>query len=123
MNKIIPSESKEQCIVFEWANLNIWKYPQLVYLHHIPNGRKRTKVEAAILQREGVKPGVPDLFLPIAKKNYHGLYIEMKRVKGSAVSDLQQKWIDMLRKEGYCVEVCYGASMAIEVIENYLEEV
>ena len=33
------------------------------------------------LRAEGLKSGVPDLCLPSAHGEYHGLYIEMKRTK------------------------------------------
>ena len=51
-------------------------------LHHIPNGGNRDVVEARHLKQQGVKKGVPDLHLPVARGSYHSLYIEMKAETG-----------------------------------------
>ena len=116
----IPSESQEQQNVISWAQWSTGRYPELEYLHHIPNGGARSKATAGRLRAEGVKPGVPDLHLPVPLGGYHGLYIEMKRRKGGTVSDEQKRWINFLLLHGYAVYVCKGADEAITVIENYL---
>ena len=89
---------------------------------HIANGGSRGKAEAARFKAEGVKAGVPDLFLPVARGPYHGLFIEMKRQKGGKVSDAQKAWISALIDQGYLAVVCYGWKDAAELIEDYLEE-
>lgn len=73
------------------------------------------------LKREGVKSGVPDLCLAVARGGYHGLYIEMKR-KGQTTSDNQKKWIAGLKVQGYEVSVAYSCEEAIEVIKSYLDK-
>lgn len=117
----IPKESEEQTELFRWAELQKCKYPELELLHHIPNGGSRNKIEAARLKAQGVKSGVPDVFLPVARKSYHGLYIELKRRKNGHVSDSQQKWIESLNDQGYMAVVCYGCQEAIEAILQYLK--
>lgn len=77
-----PSEDVEQAQLFAWAAYASGKYPELALMHHIPNGGKRGKAEAARFKLQGVKAGVPDIFLPCARGGCHGLYIELKRVKG-----------------------------------------
>lgn len=114
----IPTEDTEQAHIFAWAR---GKYPELDLMHHIPNGGKRTKSEAARFKAQGVKAGVPDIFLPCARGGYHGLYIELKRTKGGKISAAQKEWIDALRGQDYKVIVCYGFDEAREVIINYLE--
>ena len=53
------------------------RYPKgLIYA--IPNGGQRNVIVASKLKAEGVLSGVPDLHIPIAKKGFHGLYIELK---------------------------------------------
>lgn len=60
-------------------------------LFAVPNGGSRSKVEAAIMQGEGVTPGVSDLILLVARGNYNGLCIEMKtESRGSRQSDNQK---------------------------------
>lgn len=57
-------EVDEQRAVFEWAEYAKGKYPWLKWMHHIPNGGSRNKIEAVRLKAQGVKRGVPDIFLP-----------------------------------------------------------
>lgn len=89
-------------------------------LFAVPNGGKRNRIEAAIMQGEGVKSGVPDLIMLHPSGQYHGLAIEMKRKEGGKVSPAQKEWIDNLNAEGYCAVVCHGAESAIFVIKEYL---
>lgn len=95
------------------------EFPELVLLHHIPNGGKRDPSEARHLKAQGVKPGVPDLCLPVARHGYHGLYIEMKSLKGRTRPE-QKWWLQELRKQGYFCEICHGYQAAIATLEGYL---
>jgi len=113
-------ESDEQIALFQWAKLAQGQHPELSLLHSIPNGGKRNIREAARLKREGAKAGVSDIFLPVARGGFHGLYIEMKAGKGSASSN-QEWWISEVTKQGYLAKVCFGWIEAKEVIERYLE--
>ena len=72
------------------------------------------------MKREGVKAGVSDVFLPVARGKYHGLYIELKVGENKTSSD-QKWWIAQTTKQGYCSTVCYGWVEAKGVIEKYLE--
>ena len=72
------SEATEQEQVMLWCSYIAIRHPELNLLYHVPNGGSRNEIEAANLKRQGVKAGVPDLALPVARKGYHGLYIEMK---------------------------------------------
>lgn len=117
--KPIPHEANEQEILFRWARLVRCTYPELDLLYHIPNGGSRNELEAASLKRQGVKAGVPDLCLPVARGEYHGLYIEMKYGKNKT-SDKQNEWISALTAQGYAVAVCYGWEEAQRLITKYL---
>ncbi len=86
----------------------------------IPNGGKRRKTEAARMVAQGVRPGVPDLMIPRAAGKYHGLFIEMKREKGSTTSQNQKEWINQLNAEGYFAAVCKGFDEARKIIEQYI---
>lgn len=113
------TEAQEQERLISWCSYQSCIYKELELIYHIPNGGRRNKREAAALKRQGVKSGVPDLHLPVARSGYNSLYIEMKVGKNKC-SDNQNKWIDMLLKEGHQVKVCYGAEEAIEEIMKYL---
>ena len=117
-----PTEDIEQTQLFAWAQYASGKYPELALMYHIPNGGKRSKAEAARFKAQGVKAGVPDICLPVPRGKYHGLYIELKRVKGGRVSEAQGEYIEALRKQGYRVKVCFGMEQARDVIVEYLEE-
>ncbi len=112
-------EDNEQILLFDWAALNVGRYPELEWMYHIPNGGKRNAREAARFKRMGVKPGVSDVHLPIPKSGYHGLWIEMKSENGK-VSPAQSRFLMAMRKYGHKTAVCYGWKEAVAVIEEYL---
>lgn len=114
-----PLEREEQTALMAYAKLRERRYPELGLLYHIPNGGSRNAIEAAHLKRQGVKAGVPDLCLPVARGGHHGLYIELKR-KGGRLSASQRAWIENLRAQGYAAAVCYGFREAVDMLEGYL---
>lgn len=114
------SEIKLQakCYQDTWNN-----YPEVRYkFFHVPNGGKRSKVEAFQLKASGVLEGVPDLFLSIARHGYHGLYIEMKDEKG-VLRPGQKRVIPKLQEENYCVHVINTEEKYWTLIKWYLEGV
>ena len=116
----VPTEAQEQMTLFSWAAMQSGKYPELNLLYHVPNGGSRHKAEAGRLRAEGVKAGVPDLCLPVARGQYHGLYIELKRQRGGRTSDHQSEWLDALSAQGYKAALCYGWEQAAGTIIEYL---
>lgn len=116
----IPTESNEQQTLFAWARAMSGRYPELAMLYHIPNEGKRSARTGARMKAEGLRTGVPDICLPVARGGNHGLYIELKRRKNSRVSADQIRWIENLMAQGYAAAVCYGCDEAIEIIQNYL---
>ena len=115
------SESTEQIAVIQWCNYNSYMHPELQLMFHIPNGGKRSKTEAIRLKQEGVKAGVPDLCLPVARRGYHGLFIEMKYGKNKTTEN-QRQWLKELSNQGYFCKVCNGAEEAVQTINTYLKD-
>lgn len=115
-----PLESQEQQAIFQWAGIMENHVPELRLMYHIPNGGLRNKPVAVRLTAEGVRRGVPDMCLPVARQGYHGLYIELKRRKGGTVEPEQKEWIELLNAQGYKAEICRGFDEARAVIEEYL---
>ena len=125
-NRSRYAEDDDQKALFEWASTKANSGSPIRLLHAIPNGGKRNPREGARMKLQGVKAGVPDMCLPVARDGFHGLYIELKRpiVKGEAkpvVSPEQKYWIEQLREQGYRAEVCYGWIEAKTLIEEYLK--
>ena len=120
MNWKPPTEHREQTELIKWAKARAATLPELEMLVAVPNGEKRNPITGAKLKAQGVKPGFPDLFLPVPRGIYCGLAIEMKRCTGGRLSPEQRDWLERLQAQGYAAVVCNGADEAIAVIENYL---
>ena len=106
------TEDQIQQAVIRWSQqANVRKmFPQLALLYHIPNERKCTPQQGARLKRMGVKSGVPDLHLPVARGVYHGLYLEMKTEKGR-VSAIRCGGWNGCWENGCCCVVCAAGKM------------
>lgn len=112
------AEHQEQKALIEWCTALGYPY---TLLFAIPNGGGRSKAEAGKFKAEGVKSGVPDLFLPVARGSSHGLFIEMK-ARGGRLDVKQKVWQSELLEQGYCVETCWGWEEARQVIDTYLKQ-
>lgn len=118
MARTIPTESAEQKALMSWWS---WHYPDKpLSLFHIPNGGKRDLKTAARLKAEGVKPGVADLFLMLARGGYHGLFIEMKPVKGGRQTEAQKEFERVCSEAGYRYVLAKGWGEAVCYILEYL---
>lgn len=118
--KPVDREGQEQAALIQELQL---RYPQAYKLiYHVPNGGHRHKLVAAKLKGQGVKAGVPDLVLPMARGGYFGLYIEFKAKPpfDAEVSPSQDAYIQALNAQGYLAIVCRGSIDAIEAIRAYL---
>jgi len=113
------SEYAEQVALMMWAASS--KIPELKWLVAIPNGEYRNKATAGKLKAMGVRAGMPDLFLAIARHPYPGLWIELKKLKGGKVSPDQVIWLEHLERQGYKTYVCYGWIEARDAILKYLK--
>src|SRR5262245_6562568 len=81
---------------------------------HVPNGGKRSRLEAAIMKGLGVVAGVPDI---VIIKDGQVFMPELKTAKGrltGAQRDMQPK----LRAAGAHTAVCYGLDQALRWLET-----
>jgi len=114
VNKVCKTEEEEQFTV-HW-----WLMQRNIIHHHSPNGGYRNAQEGLKFKRLGVSPGFPDFIFPYARQGYHGLFIELKRVKGGKLSEYQKWWRDFLMKGGYAWFEAKGAKDCIKIVCDYL---
>ena len=115
------TEAQEQEALFAWADRAAGRMPELALLYHITNGGSRNLIEARKLKGQGVRKGVPDICLPVPRRGFGALYIELKRVRDGVVSEDQRGWIEALNRAGNRAVVCYGWDEAREAIVQYLK--
>lgn len=118
--KAIDREGLEQAALMKEIVLRYPAAAKLIY--HVPNGGHRHVLVAMKLKDQGVKAGVPDLVLPMARGGFFGLYIEFKAKVpyDAAVSPAQDAYLEALTAQGYLAIVCRGHVDAIEAIRAYL---
>lgn len=116
----VDREGQEQAALMRELELCYPVVFDLIY--HVPNGGHRMKAVAAKLKAQGVKAGIPDLVLSMARGGYFGLYIEFKATppNDAAVSVSQQERLRKLNDQGYLAIVCRGHFDAMEQIRDYL---
>ena len=103
--KFTLSEAEHQEKIFNWA-----KYvPELKWMFAVPN------------KKQGVKAGVSDIFLPLPRGGYHGLFIELKVGKNRPTMN-QLDFLADMEKEGYQCAICYGSDEAIKKINEYIRQ-
>ena len=118
-------EDDEQAALFSWASMRANTGYMTRLMFAIPNGGFRRPLEAKRMKLQGTKAGVPDIFLPVPRGEFSGLFIELKRpiVKGEpkpVLSPEQKFWLKELSDVGYMACCCYGWIEAKETIESYL---
>ena len=128
------TEAAHQTALFAWAALQLQRWSELRWLHHIPNGGSRgdtaqgRQIRGAQLKAQGVRTGVADVCLPVRRGEWSGLYIEMKKpaekpVKATSkggVSDDQAEFGAFVKSQGFGWIVCYSWEEAAEVLTKYL---
>jgi hypothetical protein len=101
--------------------------PDLRWIHSIPNGAafggaddKQRAFRGAMMKMEGLRPGISDVFLPVASCGRHGLYIEFKNDSGS-LRPAQSDFIAYARSKGFAVVICRSWKAAARVVRFYIE--
>ena len=112
------SEHDHQRTFIRWADTVLPRHESRL-LWATPNGGHRHKRTAAKRKAEGVRAGVPDVFLAIPTRGYHGLFIEMKKPKGRT-TEAQAQYLAARSAGGYKAEVCHGWEAAANAVARYL---
>lgn len=140
----VPTEYQEQVTVIQWCAVQ-WvriplapgeakraRVPLSEVIYAVPNGEVMRRSGAGYsdraqmlrmlkLKKQGFRPGVPDLVLPIPRGGYAGLYLELKRRDGGRLAASQAGFVELLSRCQYRVRVAAGAEAAIAELRAYLE--
>lgn len=84
----------------------------------IPNGGHRFYSVAVKLKKEGVMPGVADLFIYKPNKNYSGLFVEVKFGKNKQ-SEHQKEFEKKVLNFGYQYKLVYCLEDFINIWDEY----
>lgn len=114
----LESQIQKQCVT--WFRLQYADIALLLFA--VPNGGARNRLEAAIMNGEGVTAGVADLLLLHANSEHHGLCIEMKTPKGKQ-TDSQKRFQRKVEAFGYRYEVIHSLDEFMILIRDYLSKV
>lgn len=128
----VPLEEEEQANFVEWLELRGFKkftaIPNSTFSGAYTGGVKKKNFSVfAKLHRQGLRKGFPDMFVGIpasmsSNGKTCGLFVEMKRLKGSEIKPEQQEWIDFLCLiDGIDSRICKGCQEAIRFVEEYLK--
>jgi hypothetical protein len=126
-------EDEDQIALFRWVEIYSEVVPELKWLYHCPNGGDRDIRVAVRLKLMGVRAGVADLMLPVARRRpladypgpdrsgwYHGFYGELKRSGGDRPTGKQMEFLRDMRAAGYYVTWERGYVAMWHAIEDYL---
>lgn len=77
------------------------------------------------MKKEGMRSGVHDIFLPVARGGFSGLYIEMKapryrKKEGHNLSENQIAFGAHVVSEGFATNTCFTWEEARDVLVLYL---
>jgi hypothetical protein len=112
------SEHLEQKAIMKWMSIQFISEYESTFA--IPNGGSRHPAVGKKLKLEGVKAGVPDIFMALPRGQYHGLFIEYKTLNGR-LQKTQREWLARLAESGYKAVCCNGIDAAMSEISNYLK--
>lgn len=111
-------EAKLQSECFIWCHN---EHPETRgLLFHVENERSNGSViDGARRRAMGLTPGVSDLIMLMARRNFHGLLIEMKTEDGYQ-SKVQIEWQKRVEAQGYKYVVCRSFEQFKQIVEDYL---
>lgn len=119
---LTPPCNKEACAALSEQEIQAaiaahfaWRARPNIWWCHIANGGLRSKVEAAIMRGQGVKPGAPDLLIVADGRPY---FLEVKTEAGR-VSQAQADCHEELRRAGAEVGVAHGLDQALRKLEQW----
>jgi len=120
MRRPNPTEHQIQKSFFDWWAVSQGNRDWYPLCWATPNGGVRHITTAVRLKAEGVRAGVPDVFIAVPCGAWFGLFLEFKRRTG-VVTPAQRFYLDALSKVGYRCEVIRSLDEAIIMVSGYLK--
>lgn len=120
---VVGDEHAHAVALAEWARHQVLADPAspLGLLFSVPNGGFRSARTAGRLYAEGLRKGVSDYMLPVPRRDYHGVFLELKRpARNALLSPEQRQWLTEVATWGYLAAVCWGWDAARVCLEWYL---
>lgn len=111
------SEARIQAECVEWFRRN---YPGFI-IYHIDNGAQKNAVRASQARAIGILTGIPDLHIPVARRGYNSLYIEMKR-PGHKATFAQRERMNQLGMYGNLCVVCDSVESFTTAVTSYMSD-
>lgn len=110
-----------------FAGLSLAKLPGTKWVHAVPNGGERNAIVAGKMKAEGARKGVWDVFVPLRRHGFCGLYIEFKVPerrghKHGGLSDEQVEFGLHCHGEGFLMKPCYTWREAAQALCDYIDE-
>lgn len=124
----VPLEDDEAEVFAGW--LMAQQIPHTHIANEIGGSTKSARLRAIKAKRMGQTAGVWDyeIFVPITNifgdiDAYQEIRVELKRIKGSTVSEAQKRWGNIYELSGIPCAVCKGAEDAIKFVEKVKQEI
>lgn len=112
-------EYQIQVSIFQWISFHEKKYKGLDLAYSTASGLKLPIGSIVKAHKVGIiKKGLPDIVIPVSRKGFHGLYIELKTDEGKPTKE-QVEFVKRLNEEGYLACFSYGFKETISKLEYY----
>lgn len=128
MKKTQPYEDDELAMIVKYLKL---QYPKLIFYCHWLAGQNKNIIYAVNAKRHGNTRAFPDIFIAHPNKEFHGLFIELKRTgtkllnkKGEYATphiEEQAMTLARLRFRGYYAQFAVGFDETKIMIDEYMK--
>jgi len=112
-------EAQEQRAFFVWLRLHAQQFPELRWVHAIPNGLWLGPKRGGEAVELGLTAGVWDVFVPMPSSECHGLYIELKAGR-NGLTKQQAAFQAALEPLGFRFVICRSWIEAANTVAEYL---
>ena len=107
-----PLEAQEGKTLVAYLRVRGYKFTHIPNeTGHDPYSRRR----AIRMKQQGTSSGFPDYIIVVGTRV---IGIELKRIRGSKITDEQRAWVKALTDAGVETRICKGAGEAISFIEE-----